>query len=76
MSNAHQHALYSLKAAATCLLKDGTPTLQDFKNARELAKSATITLDSAVKLLEKGIHSVVSIDEEEGTTLFGGAAND
>lgn len=70
MSNAHEHAYSALTAAAQALEGPGTPTLADFKDARDLAKSAHETLDSAYKLLSKGIHHVIDGKGDEETKLF------
>lgn len=70
LSNAHEHAYSALTAAAQALEGPGTPTLADFKDARDLAKSAHETLDSAYKLLSKGIHHVIDGEGDEETKLF------
>jgi DNA segregation ATPase FtsK/SpoIIIE-like protein len=50
------------------------PTLADFKEARDLAKSAHETLDASVKLLSKGIYHVIDVNDGK-TPLFDGDGN-
>jgi exonuclease VII small subunit len=65
MSTAHEHARLAMKAGVKALEGEDSPTLEDFKTARDLAKSAHETLKAACDLLSKGINQVMEEDEEE-----------
>ena len=68
MSTAHEHARLALKAGAKALEGDQPPTLEDFKTARDLAKSAHETLKAGCDLLAKGINQVMDEDHAEEVT--------
>ena len=71
MSNAQESAIACLESAAA-MLRPGPPTLADFKEARDLAKSGYETLKASYDLLSKGIRTVIEEEEQEEAPLFKG----
>lgn len=63
MSTALEHARMAMKAAVKALEGDASPTLEDVRTARDLAKSAHETLKAGYDLLSKGINQVMQ-DED------------